>query len=157
METIFTGITIKNFQCYDDIHIDFDSERNILLGFNGVGKTTVLSAITWCLTGKNYNNEQKFNITPRKNGVDLNDLVTSVQLDMYVDGLKFSILRKLANRIATIEVNTVKYKVNEFETFLEDKMNLSEEETKLLMNPNYAPNLNWQDLKKNIPRSCWSA
>ena len=150
METVFTGITIKNFQCYDDIHIDFDSERNILLGFNGVGKTTVLSAIIWCLTGKNYNNEQKFNITPRKNGVDLNDLVTSVQLDMYVDGLKFSIVRKLANRIATIEVNTVKYKVNEFETFLEDKMNLSEEETKLLMNPNYAPSLNWQDLKKII-------
>ena len=52
------SITLKNFRQYQDIEFDFsktksNNDLNYILAENGIGKTTLLNAITWCL----YNSE----------------------------------------------------------------------------------------------------
>jgi len=51
MKLTINSIDIKNFKGCTSLHLDFTKNRNILEGENGIGKTTVLDAITWCLFG----------------------------------------------------------------------------------------------------------
>lgn len=44
-------IKIKNFKCFGDYEIKFNSKLNVLVGINDVGKSTILEAIHLCLTG----------------------------------------------------------------------------------------------------------
>lgn len=50
------SIEIKNFRQYESVNIFFPKSKNtdlhIILGSNGVGKTNILNAITWCLYDK---------------------------------------------------------------------------------------------------------
>lgn len=39
------GLTIRNFRKFESLHVEFDSEMNILVGNNGAGKSSVLSAL----------------------------------------------------------------------------------------------------------------
>lgn len=52
----FKNIIIKNFRQYQDIDIDLSEnseyDLNYILAENGIGKTTLLNAITWCLYGE---------------------------------------------------------------------------------------------------------
>ena len=49
-------IAIKNFRQYKDLALSFpeaiDYDLNYILAENGIGKTTLLNAITWCFYGK---------------------------------------------------------------------------------------------------------
>ena len=51
-------IHIKNYRQYQDVELSFDSmneyDLNYILAENGIGKTTLLNAITWCLYEKEY-------------------------------------------------------------------------------------------------------
>ena len=42
---------ISNFKMFDDLKLNFESGFNLLLGDNGVGKTTILEAITVGISG----------------------------------------------------------------------------------------------------------
>lgn len=44
-------VAIKNFKAIDDIEIEFRPGVNLLIGDNGVGKTSILEAITVGLGG----------------------------------------------------------------------------------------------------------
>lgn len=51
----FEKIVIKNFRQYQDLSFDFpkgDHDLHVIVAQNGVGKTNLLNAITWCLYEK---------------------------------------------------------------------------------------------------------
>ena len=39
------NVKIKNFRAIEDIHVEFDSRVNVIVGPNAAGKTTVLEAV----------------------------------------------------------------------------------------------------------------
>ena len=92
-------IVIENFKCFNGrFELEFNEGTNILVGNNGVGKTTILEAIHMVLSGtfkgksiKNSLNEYFFN---RKIVEEyLKDIVNSekpkILIELYVDNKKF--------------------------------------------------------------------
>ncbi len=146
MQLIFKEITISNFKGIADLHIEFTENKNILEGENGIGKTSVLDAITWCLFGKNFADEKLFKITPIIDEVEQTNLITSVELKVN-DTL---IERIWDNSKATIKVDGVKFGIREFNDYLRDKFLITDEEFKSLSNTDYIPKLHWRDLRNLI-------
>lgn len=146
MQLIFKEITISNFKGIANLHIDFTENKNILEGENGIGKTSVLDAITWCLFGKNFADEKLFKITPIIDEIEQTNLITSVELKVN-DTL---IERIWDNSKATIKVDGVKFGIREFNDYLRDKFLITDEEFKSLSNTDYIPKLHWRDLRNLI-------
>ena len=64
------SICIKNFRQYAKIDLYFpkkDHDINIIIGKNGVGKTTFLNAINWCLYNEEPHAYSKESSLPRRN------------------------------------------------------------------------------------------
>ncbi len=146
MKHIISTLKIKNFKGMLDKEISFTENRNIIEGENGIGKTTILDAITWCLFGKNFTDEKLFKIKPIIDGEEKKDLATKVELQFG---------EKLIERIwdkdsTTIKVDGVKFGNREFTDYLRDNFDITEEEFKALSNINYIPNLHWKDLRSLI-------
>ena len=146
MQLIFKEINIKNFKGISELHLDFTDKKNILEGENGIGKTSVLDAITWCLFGKNFADEKVFKIKPIIDGEEKLDLVTSVEL--LVNDTKIE--RIWNNSTTTIKVDDVNFKVIEFNNYLRDKFFITDEEFKSLSNIDYIPKLHWKELRSLI-------
>ena len=66
-------IIIKNFRIYKNVEINFNRQNNdihLLIGKNGMGKTTFLNAINWCLYNKephSYKDSNNSSLLPRLN------------------------------------------------------------------------------------------
>lgn len=78
------SILVKNFRQYNSVEIKFpknrDTDLHIILGSNGVGKTNILNAITWCL----YDEELHLGDV----GAALPILNTAVSNDLRTKGIK---------------------------------------------------------------------
>lgn len=147
-KVIIKNITIKNFQGIREQYIDFDEKATTLRGFNGCGKTTVLSAILWCLTSNDYYNRSKFSIYPTIDGVEYTNLFPEVTLELEQNGEVFKIYRNYKGRKNTIKVNDIPFGTNkEYETYFEKKFEIDIEKFKLLSNPNFVTNISWQELR----------
>lgn len=150
----FESISIQNFMSFLSKDIEFGKKYNELVGFNGVGKTTILSAINWCLFGKDYNDAKQFSIYPIIGGEERTDLSPSVRLVVNYNGMKFVIRRAIiksgANNTIAIEVNDQRLKQKEFQVFLKDKLGITEEQFKTLSNISYAVNLPQKELRDLI-------
>jgi len=57
-------LVIRNFQSFDEIIVGFLPHETNISGDNGVGKTTIFSAYTWLLFGKDALMREKFDIKP---------------------------------------------------------------------------------------------
>lgn len=145
MQIIFKEIKIKNFKGITDLYLNFNENKNILEGENGIGKTTVLDAITWCLFGKNFADKQVFPIKPIIDGEEKKDLVTSVSLVV-----NDTLIERIWDNSTTIKVDGVKFGVNEFRDHLREKFLITDEEFKSLSNIDYIPSLHWKDLRSLI-------
>ena len=53
MKIKFNKLTITNFRNISELEINFNDAVTELQASNGKGKTNTLSAIMWCLFGKN--------------------------------------------------------------------------------------------------------
>lgn len=147
-------LKIQNFRNIDNFEINFKNDVTEILAENGKGKTNTLSAIMWCLFGKNIYEAKSFPISPIVDGVERNDLKTNVTL--YVND-NYIISRNYYKRTTTLQTG---YLIDGIEQLVDttqanykkefaDKF-VDEETYKSLSNINYIPSLNWKDLKKLI-------
>lgn len=146
MELIFKKIKIKNFKGITELELSFDDHKNIIEGENGIGKTTVLDAITWCLFGKNFADEKQFKIKPIIDGEEKKDLLTSVEIE-----INDKLVERIWDKdITTVKVDGVKFGSREFSDYLREKFLITDEEFKALSNIDYIPKLHWKDLRSLI-------
>jgi DNA repair exonuclease SbcCD ATPase subunit len=154
MKIKFNKINISNFRNITDLEINFNEGVTELQASNGKGKTNTLSALMWCLFGKNIYENKIFVISPIIDGEERNDITTNVKMlinDNYI------ISRTYYNRKTTIQTGylidgkeeLVSITQTQLNKELQDKL-VDEETFKSLSNINYLPNLNWKDLKQYI-------
>lgn len=154
MKIKFNKINITNFRNITELEINFNDGVTELQASNGKGKTNTLSAIMWCLFGKNIYENKIFVISPIIDGEERNDITTNVKMlinDNYI------ISRTYYNRKTTIQSGYLIDGKEELVSITQTQLNkeleskLVDEETfKSLSNINYLPNLNWKDLKQYI-------
>lgn len=51
---IITELELKNYRNYDELHLNFDANRNLFYGDNAQGKTNILESIYVCSTTKSH-------------------------------------------------------------------------------------------------------
>ena len=150
----FNKLLIKNFRNITELEINFNDNITEIKGKNGLGKTNTLSAIMWCLFGKDINDVKQFPISPIVDGKEDNSIQTVVKMiinDNYV------IERSYHKRTISLKTGWIidgkeeLVSITQTNYAKELKENLVDEETfKSLSNINYIPNLHWKDLKKLI-------
>ena len=73
----FTKIEINNFRQYQKIHFEFsrnaEHDLHMIIADNGIGKTNILNAITWCLYGDEPHLGNKSKSLPILNSKTKND------------------------------------------------------------------------------------
>ncbi len=94
-----TTVTIKrihllNFKHFRDYTIDF-TERTIISGANGKGKTTIFDGFTWVLFGKDAKNRTEFNLKTMENNVAIPRLPHEVTVVLDVNGEEVTLTRRL--------------------------------------------------------------
>ena len=150
----FNSLYIKNFRNINEININFNDKITYIMSVNGKGKTNTLSAIMWCLFGKDIYDTKQFIISPIINGQEDNSMTTIVKMvinDNYViertyKGRKTSLKTGwvIDDEESLVAITQMKYNQELLE-------NLVDEETfKSLSNVNYIPNLHWKELKSLI-------
>lgn len=153
MDLKINYIVIKNFRKHLDYQCDFIYGINEFMGLNGVGKTTVLDAITWCLFGKNFNDEKKFNIFPIINGKENKDLMPFVELEIQNGDKKYTIQREcyksksMVSASTILRINGAKFSNRDFDSYLKETIGIELEEFKILSKTNYAINFKESDLR----------
>lgn len=100
----FKRITIKNFKCfYDQITLDLGRPGLFFItginefddfGTNGVGKSTLWDAMSWCIYGKTTVGERGPSLVFRTENLKNNE-TTSVQLEIVRGDEKFTITRTM--------------------------------------------------------------
>jgi len=85
------SIKISNFKGLKRFHTSFNQVTNIV-GTNGVGKSTIMDAFLWCLTGKNSEGKEEFKITPQdEKGNNIENLENDVTV--VVDDIPYRTVR----------------------------------------------------------------
>lgn len=150
----FNKLVIKNFRNITELEINFNDTTTEISGKNGLGKTNTLSAMMWCLFGKDINDVKQFPISPIIDGKEDNSIQTVVKMvvnDNYV------IERSYHKRTSSLKTGWIidgkeeLVSITQTNYAKELQENLVDEETfKSLSNINYIPNLHWKDLKKLI-------
>lgn len=153
-ELKFTQLKITNFRNINELEINFNDNFTEISGRNGLGKTNTLSAILWCLFGKNIYDEKLFTISPIIDGIEDNSINTIVKL---IINNEYVIERSYKDRKTNLKTGWIIDGKEELVSLTQSKYNeelkehfVDEETFKSLSNINYIPSLNWKDLKKLI-------
>jgi DNA sulfur modification protein DndD len=103
-----TQITLENFRQHKKVEIELDDSKSsftIIKGRNGAGKTNLLKAITWALTGKLAKDEAKFDpislvsISAASLAKQGDILEVSVRLDLDLGGGKLAQIERVSRFI----------------------------------------------------------
>ena len=92
-------MVLDHFKCHDHLELTFPARGALLVGDNGIGKTSVYDALTWLLFGKDSlgNDEGSVPIKPlaAHGGVKDHQAITSVEAELEVDGAPLVLKRTL--------------------------------------------------------------
>lgn len=93
---LLKSLSLCNFKGIRSLSIDFNDAETLIMGSNGVGKTTVFDAFLWLLFGKDSSgrSDSNFNIkTLDENGMPILHLEHSVTGVLSVDGREIKLQR----------------------------------------------------------------
>lgn len=90
-----TSIKIEDFRGTKSLELQLDGKDTIVRGANGTGKTTILDAYLWCLTGKDSQGRTDCEIKRREDGETLPKVDASVTVVLRVDGEPWTLKRTL--------------------------------------------------------------
>lgn len=90
-----TSIKIEDFRGAKSLELQLDGKDTIVRGANGTGKTTILDAYLWCLTGKDSQGRTDCEIKRREDGETLLKVDASVTIVLRVDGEPWTLRRTL--------------------------------------------------------------
>lgn len=115
-------VILENFMCYASRTFDF-YEITKIMAKNGIGKSTIATAYSWCLFNCDY--ELKDNPVVRRevDGKSVDDMDTSVELTLDVDGKEIA-MKKVQKRTYSKDGNSYKddnkYFINDVPKTLKD-------------------------------------
>lgn len=144
------NIKIKNFKCFKIFEADFSS-KNIIIGDNAEGKTSIYDAYLWCLFGKNSEDKKEFTF---KNIFYEGDEEISVEVFLVEnENISHIFKREIKERFdlnGKFIGNETKYYYNNVAVKATDYNNIvnslfDEKYFKLLSNIHYFFNLKWED------------
>lgn len=152
------NLTLKNFKGLSNFSVDF-TDRTVISGDNGTGKTTISDAWSWLLFGKDTTDRKDFQIKPLdENNVPLSKVETEVSALIDVDNADISIKRILREKWvkprgeaeAVFQGNETIYFWNdvphgqaEFKAKIESLVN--ENVFKMITSPSAFVSINWKD------------
>lgn len=133
MRATLKRVVLENFMCYAHAEFDFYAITKIMAK-NGKGKSTIATAYLWCLFNCDY--ELKDNPVVRRevDGVSVDDMDTSVELTLDVDGKEVTI-KKVQKRTYSKDgssykddnkyfINDVPKTLKDFNAYLDVDMNV---------------------------------
>lgn len=92
-------LTITNFKGIKNLVVDFNEGLTQIKGDNGMGKTTVFDAFTWCLFGKDSRDSADFSVKELDaNNKPVHHLEHSVGMRVSVDGETHKFVRVYAEK-----------------------------------------------------------
>lgn len=95
MEIKFKKIRIRNFRGLVSFEANLEGRSVRISGANGLGKSSVVDAITWVLFGKDSRRRTAFPIDPVDDaGRIIHNLDVSVELEMLIDGQPTTLRRR---------------------------------------------------------------
>ena len=97
---IVRSIKLKNYRRFRELELELPENLIGIIGNNGVGKTTIVEAIGWCLYGNRMRRSDKQDI--RSQFCDVSD-PCSVELIFICGDNEYRINRQLKGKAATIE------------------------------------------------------
>ena len=89
------SIKLEDFRGTKSLELQLDGKDTIVRGANGTGKTTILDAYLWCLTGKDSQGRTDCEIKRREDGETLPKVDASVTVVLRVDGEPWTLKRTL--------------------------------------------------------------
>lgn len=93
-KVILTHIELKNFKGVESMVIPFQNTSTTIQGRNATGKSTIIDAYLWCLTGKNAEDKEKFGLkTKNSQGDYIERLPHWVEITIVVDNTQYKFKR----------------------------------------------------------------
>lgn len=158
MKITIKSIHIENFKGINMLDVNF-SVKTKISGQNAVGKTTIFDAFTWLLFNKNSSGEEKFNVRPLNEGIQVDNVEIKVSAILDVDGKEVELsktqkqnwVKKRGTDTAVLQGNVNSFEIDgypkseaDFKAYVSE-LAQSEEMFKMLTNPQYFSSLKWKD------------
>lgn len=119
MKIIIKSILIQNFKGINKKNIVFGDERTKISGANGVGKSSIFDAFTWCLFNHDSLGNTKFEIRPlTSEGEKIHNIDIFVKVKLEVNGDEFELSKcqkELWRKKRGTDTTEFQGNVNEFE------------------------------------------
>lgn len=162
MKIIIKSILIQNFKGINKKNIVFGNKRTKISGANGVGKSSIFDAFTWCLFNHDSLGNTKFEIRPlTSKGEKIHNVDIFVKVKLEVNGNEFELSKRqkelwrkkrgtdtteFQGNVNEFEINGYPKSEKEFKAFISGI--IDENIFNLVTNPNAFNALPWKEQRE---------